>query len=110
MQEEIIMLERFNEQEIELITNCAETVHSIENYRVNQRDINSMFGLQYLYTDPDDDYDKNIKGVKEIQEEYDKVSNYHKMTAMISEKFPDMNKAYLPFIVGDLMKEAYEKK
>lgn len=103
------MLERFNEQEIELITNCAETVHSIETYRVNQKEVNSMFGLQYFFTDPDD-FDENIKGVKEIQEEYNKMSNYHKMTAMISEKFPDMNKAYLPFIIGDLMKEAYEKR
>ena len=32
------------------------------------------------------------------------------MIAMISEQFPDMNKAYLPFMTGDLMKEAYEKK
>lgn len=101
------MLERFNEQEIELITNCAETVHSIETYRVNQREVNSMFGLQYFFNDPDDE---NIKGVKDVQEEYNRMSNYHKMTAMISEKFPEANKAYVPFIMGDLMKEAYEKR
>lgn len=66
-----------------------------------------MFGLPYLFTDPDDDWDENTRGVKE---EYNKVSNYHKMIAMISKKFPEMNKAYLPFITGDLMREAYEKK
>lgn len=41
---------------------------------------------------------------------FPKVSSYHRMIAMISEKFPEMNKAYLPFMTGDLMKEAYEKK
>ncbi len=69
-----------------------------------------MFGLPYLFTDPDDDWDENIKGVKEAYEEYNKISNYHRMIAMISGKFPDMNKAYLPFMTGDLTKEAYEKK
>ena len=58
------MLEKFNEQQVELITKCAETVHSIENYRINQRGINSLFGLSHLFTDPDDDWDENIKGVK----------------------------------------------
>ena len=104
------MLEKFNEQQVELITNCAEAVHSIETYRINQRGINSLFGLPYIFTDPDDDWDENIRGIKETQEEYNKVSNYHKMIAMIFEKFPEINKAYLPFITGDLMREAYEKK
>ena len=104
------MLEKFNEQQIELITDCAEAVHSIENYRINQREINSLFGLPYLFTDPDDDWNENIIGIKDIQENYNKISNYHKMIAMISEKFPEMDKAYLPFITGDLMREAYEKK
>lgn len=104
------MLERFNEQQVELITNCAEAVHSIETYRINQRSINSLFGLPYFFTDPYDDWDENTRGVKEAQEEYNKVSNYHKMIAMISEEFTEMNKAYLPFITGDLMKEAYERK
>ena len=45
------MLEKFNEQQIELITKCAETIHSIETYRMNQRDINSLFGLSYLFTE-----------------------------------------------------------
>lgn len=103
------MLEKFNEQQVELITKCAETIHSIETYRMNQRDINTLFGLSYLFTDPDDNWDENIRGVKEAQEEYNKVSNYHRMIAMISDKFPEMNKAYLPFMTGDLMKEAYEK-
>ena len=40
------MLEKFNEQQVELITNCAEAVHSIETYRINQRGINSLFGLK----------------------------------------------------------------
>jgi len=53
---------------------------------------------------------ENIKGVKEAHEEYNNVSNYHRMIAMISEQFPDMNKAYLPFMTGDLMKEAYAKE
>ncbi|MDE5935878.1 MAG: hypothetical protein K2G83_00510 [Ruminococcus sp.] len=104
------MLEKFHEQQVELITNCAEAVQSIETYRINQKGINSLFGLSYLFTDPDDDWDEKTRGVKEAQEEYNKVSNYHRMIAMISEKFPEMNRAYLPFITGDLMKEAYEKK
>lgn len=104
------MLEKFNEQQVELITNCAEAVQSIETYRINQRSINSLFGLPYLFTDPDDDWDKNIIGIKDVWDEYNKVSNYHRMIAMISEKFPEMNRAYLPFITGDLMREAYEKR
>lgn len=104
------MLEKFDEKQVELITDCAETVHSIENYRINQREINSLFGLPYIFTDHDDDWNENIRGVKDVQEEYNKVSNYHRMIAMISEKFPEMNRAYLPFITGDLMREAYEKK
>lgn len=104
------MLEKFNEQQVELIAKCAEAVHSIETYRINQRGINSLFGLPYLFTDPDDDLDENIIGIKDIQEKYNQVNNYYKMTAMISEKFPEINKAYLPFITGDLMREAYEKK
>ena len=104
------MLEKFNEQQVELITKCAEAVHSIETYRINQRGINSLFGLPYLFTDPDDDWDENTRGVKDVQEEYNKVSNYHRMITMISEKFPKINRSYLPFITGDLMREAYEKK
>lgn len=104
------MLEKFNEQQVELITNCAEAIYSIETRQINQRGINSLFGLPYLFTDPDDDWDENTRGVKDLQEEYNKVSNYHRMIAMISEKFPEINKAYLPFITGDLMREAYEKK
>lgn len=104
------MLEKFDEQQVELITNCAEAVHSVETYRINQRGINSLFGLPYFFTDPYEDWNENTRGVKDLQEEYNEVSNYHKMTAMISEKFPEINKAYLPFITGDLMREAYEKK
>lgn len=30
-------------------------------------------------------------------------------SSIISEKFPEMNKAYLPFMVGDVLREAYTK-
>lgn len=38
---ENIMLEKFNEQQIELIKNCAESVHSIEDGTANQNNIGS---------------------------------------------------------------------
>jgi len=109
LQEENNMLEKFNEQQIELITDCAEAVHSVETHRINQRGMNFLFGLPYFFTDPYDDWNENTRGVEDAQEEYNKASSYHRMIAMISEKFPEMNKAYLPFVTGDLMREAYEK-
>lgn len=104
------MLEKFNEQQIELITSCAEAVYAVETYRINQKGMNSLFGLQYFFTDPYDDWNENIIGIKDVRDEYNKVSSYYRMITMISEKFPEMNKAYLPFVAGDLMREAYEKK
>lgn len=104
------MLEKFNEQQIELITSCAEAVYAVETHQINQKGINSLFGMQYFFTDPYDDWDYNSRGVEDAREELSKASSYHNMLAMISEKFPEMNKAYLPFVVGDLMIEAYEKK
>lgn len=104
------MLEKFNEQQIELITSCAEAVYAIETHRINQKGMNSLFGLSYFFTDPYDNWDYNIRSVEDAREECNRVSAYHNMLAMISEKFPEMNKAYLPFVTGDLMREAYEKK
>ena len=103
------MLERFNERQIELIRSCAESVHSIEDGTINQRNINALFGTLYFFTVPEDDWEENIRGVKEVKAENNKRGNYNKLVNIISEKFPEMNKAYLPFMIGDVLREAYEK-
>ena len=103
------MLERFNEEQIELIKSCAETVYSIENGTVNQRDINALFGTSYFFTVPEDDWEENMRGVKDVKAKENMGGNYNELVGIISEEFPEMNRAYLPFMVGDVLREAYEK-
>ena len=57
------MLERFNEQQVELIKNCAEIVHSIEVGTVNQKNINALFETSYFFADSEYDWEENLRDV-----------------------------------------------
>lgn len=103
------MLERFNGKELELIKSCAESVHSIEAGTANQRNIDALFGTPYFFTTPEDDWEENIRGVEYARAENSKSGNYNAMVGIISEQFPEINRAYLPFMIGDVLREAYEK-
>lgn len=103
------MLEGFERYEIILIKKCAELIHSIEDGTVNQRNINALFGTSYFFTAPEDDWEENVRGVKAARAENHMKGNYNALVRIISEKFPEMNQAYLPFMIGDVLREAYEK-
>lgn len=68
------MFERFDRYEIILIKKCAELIHSIE-----------------------DDWEENIKAGKDAKAENHMRGNYNALVRIISEKFSEMNQAYLPF-------------
>lgn len=47
--------------------------------------------------------------VSYARNEINERSNYSKLIDIVSENFPDVNKAYIPFMVGDVLREAYVK-
>ena len=102
------MLEKFNEQQIELIKNCAEAIHSIENGTANQKNAEYLFCNSYFFTEPTYEHEHRI-GIKDIKENKENVNNnYSKLVSLISEQYPEVHKSYLPFMVGDVLREAYE--
>lgn len=103
------MLERFNKKQLEIIKSCAEVIHSVETGTANQRNINALFDTSYFFTDPEDDWEDNIRDVQYARNENNQRGNYTELVNIISEKFPEMNKAYLPFMVSDVLREAYTK-
>lgn len=103
------MLEIFTEKQLEIIKSCAEVIHSVENGTANQRNINKLFDTSYFFTDPEDDWEDNIRDVQYARNENNQRGNYTELVNIISEKFPEMNKAYLPFMVSDVLREVYTK-
>ncbi|MCM1222941.1 MAG: hypothetical protein NC548_51665 [Lachnospiraceae bacterium] len=103
------MLERFTEEQLEVIKSCAEMIRSVENGTANQRNINVLFGTIYFSNDPDDEWEVNMKSAEFVRNE-NSEGNYYKLAEMVSDKFPEMNKAYLPFMIGDILREVYEVK
>lgn len=84
-------------------------IHSVETGTANQRNINALFDTSYFFATPEDDWEDNIRDVQYARNENNKRGNYTELVSIISEKFPEMNKAYLPFMVSDVLREAYTK-
>ena len=103
------MLERFNEEQIILIRKCCDAVRSIENGTANQKNVNYLFDTSYFFTTFEDDPQENMIDVSYARNEINERSNYSKLIDIVSENFPDVNKAYIPFMVGDVLREAYVK-
>ncbi len=45
-------------------------------------------------------------GVDEAKKENSK-GNYNELIEIVSYKFPEVNKAYLPFLIADILREVY---
>lgn len=103
------MLERFTEEQLEVIKSCAETIRSVENGTANQRNINVLFCTTCFYKAPEYEWEDDMKSAEFARNENSK-GNYYKLAEMVSDKFPEMNKAYLPFVIGDILREVYEVK
>ena len=63
------MLEIFNKKQLEIIKSCAEVIHSVETGTANQRNINKLFDTSYFFTDPEDDWEDNIRDVQYARNE-----------------------------------------
>lgn len=100
------MFERLTENQFKIVRNCAEAVHSIENGTANQVTVNSLLRTSYFFTVPEDGWEKNIMGVDEAKKENSK-GNYNELIEIVSYKFPEVNKAYLPFLIADILREVY---
>lgn len=103
------MLELFTEEQLEVIKICADMTRSVENGTANQRNINVLFCTNYFSSDPEDEWEEHLKSAEFVRNE-NSEGNYYKLAEMFSDKFPEMNKAYLPFMIGDILREAYEVK
>ena len=93
-----------------MIKNCAEIVHSIEVGTVNQKNINALFETSYFFTTPECDWEENLRDVNYAKAEMNARGNYIELVSIISEKFPEMDKSYLPFMIGDVLREAYNNE
>ncbi|MGN0630996.1 MAG: hypothetical protein ACI4JN_06675 [Ruminococcus sp.] len=90
------------------LAECAGIIHAIEEGTANQRQINQAFNSAYNFVDADDtgidrvrntdDFRKNIGG------------NYHELVEQVKTENPDVDEAYIPFMVADVLKEAYERE
>ncbi len=100
------MLERFHKSDIRFIKDCAEAIHSIENGTANQRTINEMFNPSDFFTDPEDGWEENLTGIEDARYEVLKVK-YRGLVGTVKHYFPEADKAYLPFLIADALREAY---
>lgn len=100
------MLEKFSERDIRFITGCANLIHSIEIGGVEERTLNDFFFMDYQDVEPLYPWER----LKSCEEADLIQSNYLRLIGMVQEKFPDMAEEYIPFAVGDLLKEAYLQK
>jgi len=100
------MLERFRKSDVKYIKECAEAIHSIENGTANQRTINEMFNPSDFFTDLEDGWEENLTGIEDARYEVLK-GNYRGLVGTVKHYFPETDKAYLPFLIADLMREAY---
>lgn len=100
------MLERFRKSDVKYIKECAEAVHSIENGTANQRTVNEMFNPSDFFTDPEDGWEENMIGIEDARHKALK-GNYRALVGTVKYYFPEADKAYLPFLIADVMREAY---
>ncbi len=101
------MLEMFRNDEMLVLINCAKTIYAIEQGTVNQKELNNVFDGRYTFSEPDcSDIEGKIVGAK-----YNMgiaYRDYKRMLLMVKEKFPEVDEAYVPFLISDILKETYE--
>ncbi len=100
------MLERFHESDIRFLKGCAEAIHSIENGTASQKTVNEMFYPSDFFTDPDDGWEENLISIEDARYEALK-GNYRALVGTVRYAFPEADKAYLPFLIADVLREIY---
>ena len=97
------MLEKFDTHQQQLISSYAQTVWQFEHGTVHQRNLNEFF-------QEDPEYYLDDLQIMEFWccAEPLGISGYAQLKECIYSVFPDMEEAYLPFAIGDLLKEADE--
>lgn len=93
------MIEQFTPKENAQITWCAEVIHSIEAGKADQKKIDALFHPSYQDVEPLSVMDASMPN---------QSSRFTRLIQIVQEKYPDMHKSYLPFAIGDLLREAYE--
>lgn len=97
------MIERFDEMKRKTISSYAQTAHDIEYGTVNQRNLNDFYNEDHEYYRDE----LRILGFWEDAEMLG-FSQLEILKEFIRSEYPDMEEAYLPFAIADLLKEAYE--
>lgn len=104
IKEVVFMLEKFQGYDKEQICSLAQIVHQFENGTVKQRNLDEFFHEEEWDYYADDlvilgCWSTNIPQL---------FSGYTILKDYVREAFPEMEEAYLPFAVSDLLKEAFE--
>lgn len=94
------MLELFSDYEKNTIVECALAIHGIEKGTVSQEN------LANFYLEDDRHYTDDITVLDNWNDvESLEFAGYTAMKSMVRLQFPDVDEAYLPFLVRDLLKE-----
>ena len=87
---------------------CAGTIHEIEAGTVNQYRLNRAFRGSYDFIDAGDKgkdrfmYTENLRNSAK--------GGYNELVEKVRTENPDVDEAFIPFMVADILKEAYERE
>ncbi len=103
------MIERFHKSYIKYIKECAEAIHSIENGTANQRTINEMFYPSDFFTFLEGELENSGISLEENLIDIEAARHkalkgyYRALVGTVQYTFPEADKAYLPFLIADVL-------
>lgn len=90
------------------LSECAGIIHAIEEGTANQRQINQAFASTYNFVDFYDTDADRFRNADDLRKEV--RGDYPELVEKIRTENPDVDEAYIPFIIADVLKEAYERE
>ena len=106
------MFEIFYKSYIALIKRCADEIYSVENGSANQRTVDALFNpSDFFHYDASDIFPEfgwkcTMNSAEDMLIEILK-GNYMDLIYYLKCHFPDVDEAYLPFLVADLLRKFY---
>lgn len=88
------------------VAECAGTIHDIEEGTVNQYRLNRAFYDSYDFVDIEDKGKDRFMYTEKLRN--GEKGFYHEIVKQVRTENPDVDEAFIPFMVADVLKEAYE--
>lgn len=90
------------------VAECAGTIHEIEEGTVNQYRLNRAFCDSYDFVDIENKGKDRFLHTEKLRNSG--RGGYREIVEQVRSENPDVDEAFIPFMVADVLKEAYERE